>query len=612
MQQRSVSEEEGAVLAEDPGGEETTTPARKRRSLKPLLRLLPYLTRYKGMCLFALLALLMAACATLVLPMGVRRMIDLGFSPENAGFIDQYFAMMAGIGIVLAVASSARFYTVNWLGERIIADLRSDVFTHLTRLSPAFYDVTHSAEVMSRLTADTTQMKSVVGVVITQTLRNLVLIIGAIGMMFFTSVKLSAMVLAIIPLIILPLVAFGRSVRRLSRTAQDTLADSAAYASDNLSAIRTLQAYAHEPTVVERFAIAMERAMQAAEARLRARAFLTGIAILLLFGSIVGVLWIGAQDVLSGDMSGGRLGQFVLYAAFAGAAFGGLSEVWGELQTSAGAAERLSELLAEESAIVSPEHPRPLPEPVEGRIEFSDVTFAYPSRPEVDALIGASFVVEPGETVAIVGESGSGKSTVFSLLLRYYDTDAGRVSVDGVPVSQADLRRLRRSIALVPQETALFADTVAENIRYGASEASDGAIVAAARAAHAENFILRLPDGYDTDLGERGATLSGGQRQRIAIARAVLRDAPILLLDEATSALDAESETKIGLALDRVMEGRTTLIIAHRLATVQRADRILVMHEGRIAEQGTHTGLLEQGGIYARLAELQFDSRATL
>ena len=327
MQQRSESEEEEAVLA-DSGGETATVQTRKRRSLRPLLRLLPYLTRYKGMCLLALLALLMAACATLVLPMGVRRMIDLGFSSENAGFIDQYFAMMAGIGVVLAVASAARFYTVNWLGERVITDLRGDVFTHLTRLSPAFYDVTHSAEVMSRLTADTTQMKSVVGTVITQTLRNLVLIIGAIGMMFFTSVKLSAMVLAIIPLIILPLVAFGRSVRRLSRTAQDTLADSAAYASDNLSAIRTLQAYAHEPTVVQRFAIAMERAMQAADARLRARAFLTGIAILLLFGSIVGVLWIGAQDVLDGDMSGGTLGQFVLYAAFAGAAFGGLSEVW--------------------------------------------------------------------------------------------------------------------------------------------------------------------------------------------------------------------------------------------------------------------------------------------
>ena len=350
--------------------------------------------------------------------------------------------------------------------------------------------------------------------------------------------------------------------------------------------------------------------MQAAEARLRARALLTGVAILLVFGSIVGILWFGAQSVLAGDMTGGRLGQFVLYAAFAGASFGGLSEVWGELQQSAGAAERLSELLAEEPAIVSPERPRPLPEPVEGRIEFAGVGFAYPTRPEVQALNDASFVVEPGETVAIVGPSGSGKSTVFSMLLRYYDCDTGRVSVDGVPVQDADLRRLRRAIALVPQETALFADTVAENIRYGASEASDGAIIAAARAAHAEEFILRLPDGYDTDLGERGATLSGGQRQRIAIARAVLRDAPILLLDEATSALDAESETKIGLALDRVMEGRTTLIIAHRLATVQRADRILVMQEGRIVEQGTHGALLEQGGVYARLAELQFDAGA--
>ncbi|MGI9383753.1 MAG: ABC transporter transmembrane domain-containing protein [Methyloligellaceae bacterium] len=591
---------------------EHAEPAARRRKLGPLAAFWPYLARYKAMLAATLVALLMAAAATLAVPMGVRRMMDLGFSPENAGFIDQYFAMMIAVGFVLALSSAARFYCVNWLGERLVADLRRDVFAHLTRLSPAFFETTHSGEVMSRLTADTTQMKTAVGVAASQTLRNLVLMIGAVAMMIFTSAKLSALVLVAIPVIVLPLVAYGRSVRELSRRAQDTLADASAYASENLSAVRTMQAFTHESAAAGRFAGDVERSFDAALARMRARAGLTALAIFLVFASIVGILWYGAQEVLAGTMSGGRLGQFVLYAALAAGAMGELSQVWGEIQQAVGAAERLSELLEARSAVTSPARPRALPEPAAGRVAFEKVSFSYPSRSEVIALDGVSFEVEPGETLAIVGPSGSGKSTIFSLLLRFYDPDVGEVKVDGVTASEADLEELRRRMALVPQETALFADTVAENIRYGAPGAGNDAVREAARAALADSFISKLPEEYDTQLGERGATLSGGQRQRIAIARAVLRNAPILLLDEATSALDTESEKLVQSALDHVMEGRTTLVIAHRLSTVLRADRILVLNGGRIVEEGTHQSLIEKGGVYARLAELQFDADAVL
>jgi ATP-binding cassette subfamily B protein len=567
---------------------------------------------HKGMVAVALAALVTSAGAMLALPMGVRRMIDYGFSRENPELIDQYFAMMLVIGVVLAIASSTRFYAVNWLGERVVSDLRRDVFAHLARLSPAFYAVNHSGEVMSRLTADTTQIKSAAGSTASQALRNLVMLLGSLTLMFITSVKLSVLVIAVIPVIVLPLIAYGRVVRRLSRAAQDTLAEASAYAGENLAAIQTLQAFTHEKGVVTRFAAAVERAFDAAGARLKARAGLTGIVIFLVFASVVCILWYGAQGVLSGTMSEGRLGQFVLYSVFAAASLGELSEVWGEVQQASGAAERLSELLAEEPDIKSPAHPQPMPNPPRGEVSFQNVNFTYPSRRGEPALANISLDVAPGETVAIVGPSGAGKSTIFNLLLRFYDPQKGKVLVDGVAANAAELSELRGRMALVPQDMALFADTVMENIRYGTPGAGEEEIREAAKLAFADTFISALPDGYKTRLGERGVTLSGGQRQRITIARAILRDAPILLLDEATSALDAESEREVQQALERVMEGRTTLVIAHRLATVRRADRIVVMQDGCIVEEGNHDALLKKRGVYARLAELQFAADAVI
>ena len=577
-----------------------------RPSLKPLSALKPYLARHKGMLSAALLALLISAAATLAIPLAVRRMIDLGFSGIEPDLIDKYFATLVGVGLILALASAARFYCVNWLGERVVADMRRDVFRHLTGLSPAFYETAHSGEVMSRLTADTTQVKAAAGTVISQALRNLLILIGACSLMVVTSPKLSLAVLIAIPVIVLPLVAYGRAVRALSREAQDTLANASAYASESLGQLRVLQAFTQEGAVTKRFGEAVERSFAAADARAKARAGLTGIAIFLVVASVVGVLWYGAQDVLSGAMTGGRLSQFVLYALLAAAAVGELSEVWGEVSQAAGAAERLAELLSIETKIKSPLHPKKLPSPPRGEIAFENVVFSYPLRPETSALKGVSFEAAKGERVAIVGPSGAGKTTIFALLLRFYDVDSGDVTVDGVNVSEADLTELRSRFAIVPQETELFADSVAANIAYGAAAATKDEIEQAARAAFAHDFIVALPQGYATMLGERGVTLSAGQRQRIAIARAVLRNAPILLLDEATSALDAESETLVQRALDGIMKGRTTLVIAHRLATVTEADRILVVDKGRLVEEGTHRSLLGKGGLYQRLAELQF------
>jgi ATP-binding cassette, subfamily B, bacterial len=581
-----------------------------RASLRPLLALQPYLLRYKGVIGAALVALIVSAAATLVLPLAVRRMIDVGFSGMEPGLVDKYFATLLGVGLILAIASAARFYFVNWLGERVVADIRTDIFKHLTGLSPAFYETAHSGEVMSRLTADTTQVKAAASTTISQALRNIVILLGAVAMMIVTSPRLSLLVLIAIPLIVLPLFAYGRAVRSLSREAQDSLAHASAYASESLSQVRVLQAFTHEKAASRRFAGAVEHAFGAARARTKARAGLTALAIFLVFASVVGILWFGAQDVLAGSMSGGRLGQFVLYAVLAAAATGELSEVWGEVNQAAGAAERLGELLAVQSQIKSPSHPVALPEPPRGEIAFRDVSFHYPTRPNSSALNGVSFRVKSGERVAIVGPSGAGKTTIFALLLRFYDPQRGTVSVDGVAVTAANLNDLRSRFAIVPQEPALFADTVAANIAYGVGEASRIEIEKAARAAFAHDFISGLPQGYDTMLGEGGVTLSAGQRQRIAIARAVLRDAPILLLDEATSALDSESETLVQRALDSIMQGRTTLVIAHRLATVTRADRILVLDQGQLVEEGTHQSLLTNGGIYARLAELQFATDA--
>ncbi|HKA65928.1 MAG TPA: ABC transporter transmembrane domain-containing protein [Methyloceanibacter sp.] len=579
-------------------------------SLRPLLALKPYVLGYRVMIAAALAALIVSAAATLAVPLAVRRMIDVGFSGVEPGLVDKYFATLLGVGLILALASAARFYAVNWVGERVVADLRADIFKHLTGLSPAFYETAHSGEVMSRLTADTTQIKATASTTISQALRNLVILVGAVAMMIITSPKLSLLVLIAIPIIVLPLVAYGRAVRSLSREAQDSLAHASAYASESLTQVRVLQAFTHERAASARFAGAVERAFGAAKARTKARAGLTALAIFLVFASVVGILWYGAQDVLAGIMTGGRLGQFVLYAVLAAAATGELSEVWGEINQAAGAAERLGELLAVQSAIKSPSQPVLLPDPPRGEIAFRDVTFHYPSRPAISALNGVSFRAKKGERVAIVGPSGAGKTTIFALLLRFYDPQKGTVSVDGVPVNQADLHELRSRFAIVPQEPALFADTVAANISYGAGEASLAAIEKAGRTAFAHDFIAALPQGYNTMLGEGGVTLSAGQRQRIAIARAVLRDAPILLLDEATSALDSESETLVQRALDAIMQGRTTLVIAHRLATVTRADRILVFDQGRLVEEGTHQSLLGNGGIYARLAELQFATDA--
>jgi ATP-binding cassette subfamily B protein len=577
-----------------------------RASLRPLLALKPYLFRYKGMVGAALLSLIVAAAATLAVPLAVRRMIDVGFTGIEPGLVDKYFATLLGVGLILALASAARFYCVNWLGERVVADFRTEVFKHLTGLSPAFYETVHSGEVMSRLTADTTQIKAAASTTISQALRNLVVMIGAVAMMMVTSPRLSLLVLIAIPIIVLPLVAYGRAVRALSREAQDSLAHASAFASESLGQVRVLQAFTHEAAASSRFGAAVERAFVAAKARTKARAGLTAIAIFLVFASVVAILWYGAQDVLAGTMTGGRLGQFVLYAVLAASSMGGLSEVWGEINQAAGAAERLSELLAVQSRIKSPERPVPLPEPPRGEISFHDVAFAYPTRPTVSALNSISFKAKPGERLAIVGPSGAGKTTIFALLLRFYDPQAGKVTVDGVSVKEADLQTLRSRFAIVPQEPALFADTVATNIGYGTGDPSRAEIEKAARAAFAHDFIMALPQAYDTMLGENGVTLSAGQRQRIAIARAVLRNAPILLLDEATSALDSESETLVQRALDRIMEGRTTLVIAHRLATVTRADRILVLDQGRLVEEGTHQSLIGHGGVYARLAELQF------
>ena len=582
----------------------------KRKSLRPLLMLKPLIVAHKGMVAAAFVALVVSALAMLSVPMAVRRMIDSGFGANDASLINNYFLTLIGIGLVIAIASPARIYCVNWLGERVVADLRARTFAHLARLGPSFFDMSHSGEMMSRLTADTTQIKAVAGSALSQAARNTIMLIGALAMMFITSAKLSMMVLFAIPLIVLPLVGYGRSVSKLSRRAQDTLGEASAYAAENLSAHRTMQAYVYEKAVSDRFQQAVEKSFDAARERLKARAGLTGVAVFLIVTSVTGVLWYGASSVIAGEMTGGRLGQFVLYALFAAGALAELSEVWGEMSQAAGAAERLAEMLATEPEIRSPENPLPLPEPPLGTVAFENVAFAYPSRPETRALDSVTFRVGAGETVALVGASGAGKSTIFNLLLRFYDVSGGVVRVDGINVADADLSKLRARMALVPQDVALFADTVAENIRYGTTGATLSEVKRAASAAQADDFIRALPQGYDTPLGERGVLLSGGQRQRIAIARAILKDAPILLLDEATSSLDAESEGAVQRALEGLMSGRTTVVIAHRLATVQRANRILVIDKGRIVEAGTHGELVRKGGIYARLAELQFGREA--
>jgi ATP-binding cassette subfamily B protein len=577
---------------------------------KALLALAPYLLRHKARIIGALVAVALAVAATLAVPFAIRRMIDFGFSGESAGLIDTYFLGLVGVAALLALASGMRFYFVTTLGERIAADLRSDVFAHLTRLDASFFDGARVGELLSRLTADTTQMKSAFGATAAVALRNFFLFVGATLLMVFTSPKLSAYVLVAIPVIVLPLVASGRLVRKRSRSAQDTLAEASAYAGETLSAVRVMQAFGAERATARHFSAAVEAAYEAARNATGARAILTIVVIFLVFASVVCVLWLGAQDVLAGRITGGLLSQFVLFALLGAGALGELSGVWSEVLAAAGAAGRIAEILAVRSKIVAPERPLPLPAPCRGEIKFDAVEFSYPSRPEDAALHGLSFTIRPGERVAIVGPSGAGKSTLFQLLLRFYDPVEGRILVDGVDIAKVDPAELRRRIRTVPQDPVIFHASITDNIRYGLPEASEAQVREAASRAAADEFISAMPEGYATKAGERGVTLSGGERQRLAIARAILDDAPILLLDEATSALDSESETLVQAALGKVMAGRTTLVIAHRLATVLAADRILVLENGRLIEEGTHASLVAKNGLYARLAKLQFEQGA--
>lgn len=586
-----------------------STQRAKSKSVRPLLTLLPYLGRYKKLVAGAVFFLMLAAVTTLALPMAVRRVIDNGFSADDAALINNYFSMLIVIALVLATASAMRYFFVITLGERIVSDVRRDVFAQVMNLSSTFYDTAQSGEIVSRLTADTTQIKSAVGATASLALRNTLLGTGALIMMVLTSPSLSATVIGVIPLIILPIVGFGRRVRAKSRAAQDTLASASAYASEAIGAVRSFQAFTNEGFAANRYASAVDKAFAAARSAVGARSVLTAFAIFMVFSSVVAVLWIGATRVLTGEMTPGTLGQFLLYAIFAAGALGALSEIWGELQLAAGAAERLTELLIEESDVQNPANPIALPKPSPGTAAFEDVSFAYPTRPNDRALNGLSLDIKSGETVAIVGASGAGKSTIFGLLMRQYDPQSGRILIDGIDVKEADLHEVRERMAIVPQDVAILSGTVADNIAFGRPDASQEDIEMAAKAAQADDFVKELPKGYETEVGERGVTLSGGQRQRLAIARAILRDAPILLLDEATSALDAESETLVQKALEGLMEGRTTLVIAHRLATILKADRILVMDKGKIVETGTHAVLTKKkDGVYARLAALQFNA----
>ena len=578
---------------------------RKGRDIKVLLRLLPFVMAYRGVLVLAGLFLLVAAAASLAVPVGVRQMIDHGFSKENGGVIDRYFLLLIAVSVLLGLASAARFFCISWIGERVVADLRQTLYNHVLGLSPSFFEVTRTGEIISRITTDTTLIQTAVGSSVSVALRNVVLLLGGIAMLLATSGRLAGLVLIAVPAVVVPLILMGRVIRRLSRASQDRVADTSAYAAETLNAVQTVQAFTHEPIDRARFAGAVGDVFKAAVRRLKARAAMIALVFILIFCSIVGVLWAGARSVLAGTMTGGELIQFMLYAVFVATAVGALSEVWGEIQQAAGAAERLFELLSTEPAISAPPVPHRLPQPAQGSISFDRVEFAYPMRPSVPALRGISLDIKPGETVALVGPSGAGKTTVFQLLQRFYDPTKGAIRIDGIDILEADPVEVRSRLAFVPQETVIFGDTALENVRYGRPTATEDEIRAACVAAQAAGFIEAMPQGYHTFLGERGVALSGGQRQRIAIARAILRDAPILLLDEATSALDAESERLVQIALETLMRRKTTIVIAHRLATVQKADRIIVMDGGTIIAQGTHAQLVAEGGLYARLAQLQ-------
>jgi len=599
-------------MTAQPENRRAESPQERDHDLQPLRRLSSFLTPYWTTIVIALVALIVAASATLGMPVALRHLIDAGFSADQARSIDRYFIVLFGLAVVLAIFASARFYLISWIGERIVADLRSAVFKHVLKMTPTFFEVTRTGEVLSRLTADTTLIQTVVGSSLSVALRSFVTLVGGLIMLTITSPKLTGMIILLVPVIVFPIVLVGRRIRHLSRDTQDRIADTSALAAEVLNAMQVVQAFTLEKLHGDRYDRAIAQSFKTALRRIRTRAFMTVYAILIIFSGIVVVLWVGAQNVVSGHITGGELGQFLLYAVIVGSSTAGLTEIWGSLLQAAGAMERLAELLDTKPRIQTPTNPTALPRIPLGTATFEDVSFNYPSRPDHAALKNFCLDIKPGETIALVGPSGAGKSTVFQLLLDFYQPGTGLIRVDGVDIRDADPAAIRHRVGIVPQETVLFADNVMENIRYGKSGATDAEVIAASRSAGADEFIEKLPQGYGTFIGERGVRLSGGQKQRVAIARAILRQPSILLLDEATSALDAASEKFVQEALRQLMQNCTTIIIAHRLATILNVDRIVVMEQGEIVTVGSHAELLSRGGLYARLAKLQFQQETVM